>query len=72
VRNFDEAGQRSLIAGGSGVDERAATGMTMVLSGGAHTHRRISWVAIFGGVIVVVAVLMLSSPSLASSSSGDC
>ena len=31
------------------------------LSGGAHTHRRISWAAIFGGVILVVAVQLLLS-----------
>lgn len=34
---------------------------TTVLSGGAHTHRRISWAAILGGVIVVVAVQLLLS-----------
>ena len=31
------------------------------MSGGAHTHRRISWAAIFAGVIVVVAVQLLLS-----------
>ena len=34
---------------------------TAVMSGGAHTHRRISWAAIFAGVIVVVAVQLLLS-----------
>src|ERR1700684_3654722 len=29
--------------------------------GGAHIHRRISWAAIFGGVILVVAVQLLLS-----------
>jgi hypothetical protein len=32
---------------------------TTVLSGGAHTHRRISWAAIFGGVILVVTIQLL-------------
>ena len=32
---------------------------TTVLAGGAHIHRRISWAAIFGGVILVVAVQLL-------------
>jgi hypothetical protein len=30
-----------------------------MLSGGAHTHRRISWAAIFGGVILVVTIQLL-------------
>ncbi len=30
-------------------------------SGGSHTHRRISWAAIFGGVILVVALQLLLS-----------
>jgi len=34
---------------------------TTFLSGGSHTHRRISWAAIFGGVILVVAVQLLLS-----------
>ena len=34
---------------------------TTMLSGGAHTHRRISWAAIFGGVILVVVVQLLLS-----------
>ena len=34
---------------------------TAVMSGGAHTHMRISWAAIFAGVIVVVAVQLLLS-----------
>ena len=31
------------------------------VGGGAHVHRRISWAAIFGGVILVVAVQLLLS-----------
>jgi hypothetical protein len=34
---------------------------TTVLSGGAHIHRRISWAAIFGGVILVVVLQLLLS-----------
>ena len=34
---------------------------TTVLSGGGHAHRRVSWGAIFGGVILVVAVQLLLS-----------
>ena len=34
---------------------------TTMMGGGAHTHRRISWAAIFGGVILVVAVQLLLS-----------
>ena len=34
---------------------------TTMLSGGIHTHRRISWAAIFGGVILVVVVQLLLS-----------
>ena len=34
---------------------------TTLLSGGTHTHRRISWAAIFGGVILVVVVQLLLS-----------
>jgi hypothetical protein len=34
---------------------------TTMLGGGAHTHRRISWAAIFGGVILVVVVQLLLS-----------
>jgi hypothetical protein len=34
---------------------------TTKLSGGIHTHRRISWAAIFGGVILVVVVQLLLS-----------
>ena len=34
---------------------------TTMLGGGAHTHRRISWAAIFGGVILVVAIQLLFS-----------
>jgi hypothetical protein len=41
---------------GSGREET-----TTFLSGGAHTHRRISWPAIFGGVILVVAIQLLLS-----------
>jgi len=32
-----------------------------VLSGGAHTHRRISWAAIFGGVVLVLVIQLLLS-----------
>jgi hypothetical protein len=40
----------------------AAAGETITMvGGGAHTHRRISWAAIFGGVILVVAVQLLLS-----------
>ena len=31
------------------------------VGGGAHVHRRISWAAIFGGVVLVVAVQLLFS-----------
>ena len=34
---------------------------TTMMSGGSHIHRRISWGAIFGGVILVVAVQLLLS-----------
>jgi hypothetical protein len=34
---------------------------TTMLSGGPHTHRRISWAAIFGGVILVIVVQLLLS-----------
>lgn len=34
---------------------------TTTMSGGSHTHRRISWAAIFGGVILVVTVQLLLS-----------
>ncbi len=34
---------------------------TTTMSGGTHTHRRISWAAIFGGVILVVALQLLLS-----------
>jgi hypothetical protein len=34
---------------------------TTMVTGGAHTHRRISWAAIFGGVILVIAVQLLLS-----------
>ncbi len=34
---------------------------TTMIGGGAHTHRRISWAAIFGGVVLVVAVQLLLS-----------
>ncbi len=37
------------------------TETTTLLSGGSHTHRRISWAAIFGGVIMVVVVQLLLS-----------
>jgi hypothetical protein len=34
---------------------------TTVMGGGSHTHRRISWAAIFGGVILTVTVQLLLS-----------
>ena len=34
---------------------------TTMIGGGAHTHRRISWAAIFGGVVLVVAIQLLLS-----------
>ena len=34
---------------------------TTMVGGGSHTHRRISWAAIFGGVVLVVAVQLLLS-----------
>jgi hypothetical protein len=34
---------------------------TTMYAGGTHTHRRISWAAIFGGVILVLAVQLLLS-----------
>jgi hypothetical protein len=40
-----------------GAAEVAATSY----AGGSHTHRRISWAAIFGGVILVIAVQLLLS-----------
>ena len=45
------------LARGPGVLETTTT----MVGGGAHTHRRISWAAIFGGVILVVAVQLLLS-----------
>jgi hypothetical protein len=36
-------------------------GTTTVVSGGAHTHRRISWAAIFAGVILAVVLQLLLS-----------
>jgi hypothetical protein len=47
----------------SGSPPRGATTVenTTVLGGGAHTHRRISWAAILGGVILAVVVQLLLS-----------
>ena len=44
-------------------DERRAPSATVdtIASVGTHTHRRISWAAIFGGVILVVAIQLLLS-----------
>jgi hypothetical protein len=39
----------------------ATFGTTAMVSGGAHIHRRISWAAIFGGVILVVVLQLLLS-----------
>ena len=40
-------------------DTTAVETTTTRMDGGAHIHRRISWAAIFGGVILVVAVQLL-------------
>lgn len=45
------------LARGPGILETTTT----TLDGGGHTHRRISWAAIFGGVVLVVAVQLLLS-----------
>ena len=44
-------------------DERRAPSATVdtIASVGPHTHRRISWAAIFGGVILIVAIQLLLS-----------
>lgn len=44
-------------------DERRAPSATVdtIASVGTHTHRRISWAAIFGGVILIVAIQLLLS-----------
>jgi len=42
---------------GPGVLETTTTSM----SGGSHTHRRISWAAIFGGVVLAVGIQLLLS-----------
>jgi hypothetical protein len=39
----------------------AVVDTTSTLTGGAHTHPRVSWAAIFGGVIVVVGFQLLFS-----------
>jgi hypothetical protein len=39
----------------------ATFGTTTMVSEGAHIHRRISWAAIFGGVILVVVLQLLLS-----------
>lgn len=41
--------------------ERTVATTTTLLGGGAHVHRRISWGAIFGGVILVVVIQLLLS-----------
>ncbi len=41
------------------VPAESRTEKTTLLSGGSHTHRRISWAAIFGGVVLVVVVQLL-------------
>lgn len=38
-----------------------AVDTTTFVSGGSHIHRRVSWAAIFGGVILVVAIQLLLS-----------
>ena len=44
-------------------DEPRAPSATVdtIASVGTHTHRRISWAAIFGGVILIVAIQLLLS-----------
>ena len=42
---------------GSGMLETTTT----MVAGGSHTHRRVSWAAIFGGVVLVVTVQLLLS-----------
>jgi hypothetical protein len=44
-------------------DEHRAPSATVdtIASVGTHTHRRISWAAIFGGVILIVAIQLLLS-----------
>jgi hypothetical protein len=42
-------------------DRPYAASETTMVSGGVHTHRRISWAAIFGGVVLVVVVQILLS-----------
>jgi len=39
----------------------SAVETTTMVTGGTHPHRRISWAAIFGGVILVMAVQLLLS-----------
>ena len=46
---------------GTATPGSTTTDTTTFLSGGSHTHRRISWAAIFGGVILVVALQLLLS-----------
>jgi hypothetical protein len=46
---------------GSSLASATAVDTTTLVGGGAHTHRRISWAAIFGGVILVVAIQLLLS-----------
>jgi hypothetical protein len=47
--------------GSASVVETDTLGRSAMLDAGAHTHRRISWAAIFGGVIFVVALQLLLS-----------
>lgn len=42
-------------------DTRTVETTTTLLGGGSHVHRRISWGAIFGGVILVVVIQLLLS-----------
>ena len=53
--SYDARNPAMMTAGTTTVDT------TTAMSGGAHTHRRISWAAIFGGVILVVALQLLLS-----------
>lgn len=52
---YDPQLPRTAMPGSTTVDT------TTFLSGGSHTHRRVSWAAIFGGVILVVAIQLLLS-----------
>jgi len=46
---------------GAATTASSAVDTTTFVRGGSHTHRRVSWAAIFGGVILVVAIQLLLS-----------